>query len=61
MYHSLHPQNSSETIYPRNMVDIRYLIVNTLHKREDNYDDYDYDDDDDDGNNNNNNNNNKQN
>jgi hypothetical protein len=45
------------------MACIRYVIVNTrtLHKSEDNYDNYDCDDDDDDddGGNNNNNNNNK--
>jgi hypothetical protein len=46
MYHRLHPQNSYDTIYPRNMVGVRYIIVNTLHKREDNYDDYDYNDND---------------
>jgi len=55
MYHRLQPQNISNTLYPRNMVGVRYVNVNNLHKREDNYDNYDYDDED----NNNNNNNNK--
>ena len=54
MYHRLQPQNISNTLYPRNMVGVRYVNVNNLHKREDNYDNYDYDDED-----NNNNNNNK--
>jgi len=36
------------------MVGIRYVTVNTMYKREDNYDDYDYDDDNDDDDNNNN-------
>ena len=44
---------------PGNIVCFRQLLVNTLHKRDDNDDDdYDYDDDDDNNNNNNNNNNN---
>jgi len=43
--------NICNSIYPRNIVCFRYIIVNTLH-RADNKDD---DDDDDDNNNNNNN------
>jgi hypothetical protein len=43
--------DSYSTLYSRNMVCFRYVIVNTLHKGE-------MDDDDDDNNNNNNNNNN---
>jgi len=42
--------NSCNTIYPRNMVCFRYIVVNTLYKG-DNKDDDDYE------NNNNNNNN----
>jgi hypothetical protein len=40
--------NSRKTIYPRNIVCFRYIIVNTLHKGDNK------DDDDDDNNNNNN-------
>ena len=58
MYSTNCTYRTAATLYTiRNMVYFRYIIVNTLHKG-DNDDD---DDDDDDDNNNNNNNNNTQN
>jgi len=44
-------QNSCNTVYPKDIVCLRNISINTLHKGDD-------DDDDDDNNNNNNNNNN---
>ena len=44
MYHKLSIQNSCNTIYPRNIVCCRYVIVNTMHKG-DNKEDDDNDDD----------------
>ena len=35
MYHKLQIHNTCNTIYPRNMVCVRYIIVNTLHKGDD--------------------------
>ena len=53
MYHEQLHQNSYNTVFPRDMVCLRNIRVDTLHKGD--IDD-DYDDDDDNNNNNNNNN-----
>jgi hypothetical protein len=59
VYHKLQIQNSCNTIYPRNTVCFRYIIVNILYEGGGDDDVDDEDDDDDNNNNNNNNDNNK--
>jgi hypothetical protein len=46
-------QNSCKTVYPRNMVCFRHIIVNTVHKGDNKGDDDNVVVDDDDNNNNN--------
>ena len=52
--HSTENQNSCNTVFPRDMVCLRNISVDILHKGD--TEDYDDDDDDDDDDNNNNNN-----
>jgi len=52
MWHQMKTQNSCNTVYPRNVICFRYIIVHTVHEGDNK------DDDDDDDNNNNNNNDN---
>ena len=57
MHHEQLHQNSCYTVFTRDMVCLRNISVDSLHKGDtEDDDDDDYDDDDDDNNNNNNNN-----
>jgi len=54
MHHEWLHQNSRNTVFPRDMVCLRNISVDTLHKRDTDDDDGDGDDDNNDNDNNNN-------